>query len=144
MKRTLLYTLAAWLFAIGFLACTKSADTNNSALTIENISGTYALKGLVWNFGGFNINVFDSLEACQKDNLIKFNTDKTVDYIDAGTVCAPPEDDNGTWDLQGDSLIFSSNYSNAKIQSFDGTTLVLTGVPEGEPGTTATTTLQKQ
>jgi hypothetical protein len=144
MKRTLLYTLGAWIFCIGFLACKKSVTTANSAITIENISGTYALKGLVWSFGGFNFNVFDSLDACEKDNLIKFNTDKTVNYIDAGTACTPPADDNGTWDLQGDSLIFSSNYSNAKIQSFDGKTLILTGVPEGESGTTATTTLEKQ
>jgi hypothetical protein len=84
-EKTLLYTLGAWIFCMVFLACKKSVTTANSAITIENISGTYALKGLVWSFGGFNFNVFDSLDACEKDNLIKFNTDKTVNYIDAGT-----------------------------------------------------------
>src|SRR5215216_3328223 len=104
MKRTLAYTLLAWIFVVGFLACKKSVSNNNSAITIENICGTYALKGLVWIIGEFNFNVYDSLDACQKDNLIKFNTDKTINYIDAGTVCTPAEDDNGTWDLQGDSI----------------------------------------
>lgn len=144
MKKVSLLTLAAALFIIAITACQKSGSSSNNTITVENLSGTYSLKALLWNYGGISINVLDSLDACEKDNLVKLNTDKSVNFIDAGVVCDPPSDDNGTWDLKGDSIKFSDNFTSAKIESFDGKTLVLSGTPDGVPGVTATTTLVKQ
>lgn len=144
MKRTLMYTLSAAVFISALIACSKSDSVEGTPITVESLSGTYILKDLTWNYGGINFNIYDSLDACEKDNLIEFKTDKTVDYIDAGVTCTPPSDDSGTWDLQGDSLIFSDNYDNAKIESFNGKTLILSGTPEDPPGVIATTTLEKQ
>ena len=126
-------------------ACSKSGSSDNVDISVQSLSGTYALKALVWVYQGETINVYDSLDACEKDNLTTLNTDKTVDYTDAGIVCDPPEDDNGTWDLIGtDSLYFSGSSNASKIQSFDGKTLVLTGNPDGTTDVQATTTLVKQ
>lgn len=144
MKKISLITLAATMLAFTFIACKKSGSSSNSSITVENLAGTYGLKALSWKYGSITINLYDSLDACEKDNLIKLNTDKTVNYIDAGIACDPPSDDNGTWDLKGDSINFSDNFTSAKIESFDGKTLVLSGTPDGSPGVTATTTLVKQ
>jgi len=144
MKKVSLLTLAAALFIIAITACQKSGSSSNNAITVENLSGTYSLKALLWNYGGISINVLDSLDACEKDNLVYLNTDKTVNFIDAGIVCDPPSDDNGMWDLKGDSIKFSDNLTSAKIESYDGKTLVLSGTPDGVPGVIATTTLVKQ
>jgi len=144
MKKVSLLTLAAALFIIAITACQKSGSSSNNAITVENLSGTYSLKALLWSYGGISINVLDSLDACEKDNLVKLNTDKTVNFIDAGIVCDPPSDDNGMWDLKGDSIKFSNNLTSAKIESYDGKTLVLSGTPDGVPGVIATTTLVKQ
>lgn len=141
MKKTFLLTLVAGVFITALVACSKSGN-NDHPLTIESISGTYALKALVVTYGGINLNIYDSLDACEKDNLIKFNTDKTVNYIDAGTVCSPSEDDNDTWDIRNDSIILSS--SSAKINSFDGRYLSLTATDDSYPGAVTTTTLEKQ
>ena len=141
-------SFALILIIIGIIsistACSKSGSSNGVTPTVDNLSGTYALKALVWVYNGESINVYDSLDACEKDNLTKLNSDKTIDYIDAGTVCNPPEDDNGTWDLKGDSLYTSANTNASKIQSFDGKTLVLTGNPDGTTDVMATATLVKQ
>jgi hypothetical protein len=132
--------IAATLLAA---ACKKSGTSSN-AVTVESLSGTYGLKSLLYTYAGITVNIYDSLDACEKDNLVRLNTDKTVNFIDAGVQCDPPEDENGTWDLKGDSITFSNNFASAKIVSFDGKTLVLSGTPDGAPGVIATTTLEKQ
>lgn len=146
MKKSLRsFCVIALSSAICYAGCSKSGSSpGNVAYTIENLSGTYELKGLSWNFGGLNVSVYDSLDDCEKDNLTQLNTDKTFKLIDAGTVCTPPEDGDGTWDLKEDSLIFDTDYGRTKIASFDGTILVLTGNPEGHTDVTATVTFKKK
>ena len=143
MKKTFVRTLFIGLAFSAVIACSKS-ESNDHPLTVESISGTYALKAIILSYGGVNFNVYDSLDACEKDNLVKFNTDKTVNFVDAGTVCSPSEDDNDTWDVRNDSIILGSSPSG-KINSFDGTTLVVTASADDQyPGAVSTTTLQKQ
>jgi hypothetical protein len=89
-------------------------------------------------------NVYDSLPACEKDDYYKFNADMTVNYVDAGTVCVPPGDDNDTWVLRNDSLFIGSTTDGAKISKFDGTTLQLTSTPNNVSGASSVTTLVKK
>ena len=145
MRKISLSLIAVSVIILAFNACSKSGpEDNNSAITVENLAGTYGLQASMWNYLGQDINVYDSLDGCEKDNLTRLNTNLTLDFIDAGTVCVPPEDDNGTWELRGDSLfvVESGSSSASKIESFNGTTLVLSGEPY--PGVRATTTLAKQ
>lgn len=143
MNKSLFFTLSLSIVVLAVAAC-KKKDDNNTPATVENLSGTYSLQSLIWSYGGVSINIYDSLEACQKDDLLKLNTDLTASYIDAGTACDPPGDESGTWALNGDSLYISSEGIGGKIKSFDGSTLVLTGTPAGETGVSATTTLKKK
>jgi hypothetical protein len=145
MKNTI-YSILFIVTLITLTACNKkdSSKETDTSLTIENLSGTYGLKALIWKSGSVSVNVYDQLDDCEKDNLIKLNPDKTANLIDAGTACSPPEDDNGTWDLKGDSLFISSTGIASKIKSYDGKILVLTGAPPNDPTVEATTTLEKK
>lgn len=142
LKKTTLILSSVLIFLLIFSACKKNSD-NKVQPTEDNLAGTYKLTGLTWVYMGQTINVYDSLDDCEKDNLFRLNADLTLDFIDAGMVCSPPEDDTGTWYLSNDSLYLGDG-NGAKIKSFDGTTLVLTGVPDSDPDVTATTTLKKQ
>jgi len=121
--------------------CQKEVNEKlTTPLTANSLSGTYGLVALTWTYGGATYNIYDSLDACEKDNLIKLNSNFTTNYIDAGIVCVPPENDIGIWSLAGDSLYFDA--IGSKIKSFDGTTLILTGSPN--PGVSSTTKLIKK
>ena len=145
MKITL-SCIVLFLFALAIIVSCKKNDNPATPLTEANLAGTYALKALTWTYAGVTINVYDSLDACDKDNLLKLNTDKTLNFIDAGIVCNPSESANGVWALHGDSLVLGGTgpIESSKIKSFDGTTLVVTGTPSGQPGVTGVTTLKKQ
>ena len=143
MKRIFFYMVC--LAIVTLTACNKkdSSKEIDTSLTIENLSGTYGLNALTWKSGSVTVNVYDQLDDCEKDNLIKLNSDKTINYIDAGIVCSPPENGDATWDLKGDSLFISGGVSS-KIQSFDGKILILTGTPPNEPTVQATSTFEKK
>jgi len=150
MKKQLIPVLAVIIILFVVVSCQKTVDdfgtTGNPALahTVANISGTYALTALTWTYLGTSISVYDSLDACKKDDLYTFNTDMTLDLIDAGTVCTPPGDGTEPWLLRNDSIFLGASTNGAKIKSFDGTTLVLTGVPPSDPGVNAVTTFVKK
>ena len=109
-------------------ACKKTDNTtgNSNDKTVQNLSGSYNLTALTASLAGLSINLYDSLSACEKDNIIQLNTDGSAHFIDAGVVCVPSEDSTGTWSLSksGDSLTVAS--TPALIRSWDGKTLVLT------------------
>jgi hypothetical protein len=128
-----------------FVSCKKSDNVSN-AKTVQNIAGSYDLTGITWTALGVTINVYDSLPPCEKDNILQFNTDGSAHEIDAKIQCDPPEADSvTTWGLssKGDSLYLDGN--PYLIKSWDGKTLVITGVVDnGPPVVTGVTTLVKQ
>ena len=142
-KITLTAIAVAALFP--FVSCKKSDNVSN-AKTVQNIAGTYNLTGLTWSALGVTENVYDSLPPCEKDNILQFNTDGSVHELDVKILCDPPEPDSvTTWGLspKGDSLYL--NGSPYLIKSWDGKTLVITGVVDyGPPVVTGTTTFTKQ
>jgi hypothetical protein len=140
MNKKHLYAVAVLLILTGIAACKK--DHDSTPITPANLAGTYGLKSLVWTYGGQDYHVYDSLDPCEKDNLIQLNVDMSAKWIDAGIVCDPAENEDDTWYLSNDSLLFHSSIEGGKIKSFDGKTLVMTGEPE--PGIVGTTTLVKQ
>jgi hypothetical protein len=130
---------------ISFISCKKSDNVSN-AKTVQNISGSYSLTGLTWTALGVTANVYDSLPPCEKDNIIQLNADGSAHEIDAKILCDPPETDSvTTWGLspKGDSLYLDN--SPYLIKSWDGKTLVITGVvDDGPPVVTGVTTFVKQ
>ncbi|HEX3768153.1 MAG TPA: lipocalin family protein [Puia sp.] len=130
-------------------ACKKSDSnsSNPSARTVQNLSGSYKLTAITASVLGANINLYDSLPACDQDNVIELDTNKTAHFIDAGVKCVPPSDSTGTWSLSSNTdTIYVSGTANF-IKSWDGKTLMLNSVENlgGIPvPITATTTLVKQ
>jgi len=142
-KIPLIVAAVAALFL--FISCKKSDNVSN-AKTVQNISGSYNLTGLTWTALGVTANVYDSLPPCEKDNILQFDADGSVHEIDAKILCDPPETDSlSTWGLSsnGDSLYL--DHSPYLIKSWDGKTLVITGVVDyGPPVVTGVTTFVKQ
>jgi hypothetical protein len=105
------------------LSCSKS-NTNSSAITKENIAGSYTLTALTASVAGLPAqSIIDSIPACQRDDVYKLNLDYTMNYIDAGTKCVPPGDSVSSWNLSGNTIWIGSD--SASIQSFDGKKLVM-------------------
>jgi hypothetical protein len=143
MRKILLATSAVALF-LTINACKKSSTTS-SARTVQNFSGSYGITALTASLSGLVLNLYDSLPACERDNVIQLNTDLTAKFIDAGVKCVPPSDSLGTWSLSQNTDTLYVAGSASFIQSWDGSTLVLTNAESisGFP-VVATTTLKKQ
>jgi hypothetical protein len=126
-------------------ACKKSSNTSN-ARTVQNLSGSYNLTSLVWTSNGISVNVYDSLPACEKDNIFRLDADGSAHSIDVKILCDPLSPDSvTTWSLSanGDSLFL--NNQGVLIKSWDGKTLVYTGTLTTSPVlVTGATTLVKQ
>ena len=131
-------------------ACKKSdsnSSSNPGARTIQNFSGTYKLTAITASVLGLNVNLYDSLPDCDKDNVIELDTNKTARFIDAGVACVPPSDSTSTWSLSSntDTLYIAGTANFIKL--WDGTNLMLasteniTGIPVP---VAATTTLVKK
>ena len=130
-------------------ACKKSDSNSNnpSARTVKNFSGSYNITAITASVLGLNVNLYDSLPACDKDNIIELDSNLTAHFIDAGIVCVPPSDSTGTWSLSSNTdTLYIAGTANF-IKSWDGKTLMLTSVENvtGIPvPVTATTTLAKK
>jgi hypothetical protein len=147
--RKIALAIAAISLILVINACKKSDSnsSNPSARTVQNFSGSYSLTAITASVLGVNVNLYDSLPACDKDNIIELDTNKTAHFIDAGVVCVPPSDSTGTWSLSSNTdTLYVAGTANF-INSWDGKTLVLTsnenitGVPVP---VVATTTLTKK
>jgi hypothetical protein len=144
--------LAASVVALLYLfnACKKSDNPApptgpSNAKTVANFSGTYNLKDLKASVLGVTIDLFDSLPACDTDNIIRLNSDLTAQFIDTGVVCSPPSDSTGIWGLsQNTDTLYVAGTANL-ITSWDGITLVLAGnqVVDGFPAMVTTTLVKK-
>jgi hypothetical protein len=143
--RKISLTAVAMAALFTFISCKKSDNVSN-AKTVQNISGSYNLTGLTWTALGVTANIYDSLPPCEKDNILQFDADGSAHEIDTKIMCDPPETDSvTTWSLSssGDSLYLDN--SPYLIKSWNGKTLVLTGVVDyGPPTVTGVTTFVKQ
>jgi hypothetical protein len=143
--RKIVLAASAISFILVINACKKSSSSNSSAKTVQNLSGSYNLTALTASLLGISINLYDSLPACDQDNVIQLNTNMSAQFIDAGVVCVPPSDSTGTWSLSANADTLYVAGSANFIKSWDGKTLVLTSDEQisGYP-VTATTTLTKK
>jgi hypothetical protein len=137
-------TIALFLL---FIACKKSDNNISNAKTVQNLAGSYTITAINIYALGVNFDEFATLDACQKDNIVKLNADPnmTCDFIDAGVVCVPPEDSTGVWSLSANADSLTIQGTTAFIKSWDGKTLILaeTGLISNQVATT-TITLFKQ
>ncbi|MFT3934059.1 MAG: hypothetical protein QM726_10620 [Chitinophagaceae bacterium] len=134
-----------------FFSCQKSISdfaggSDSTGHTVASIAGVYKLKSIVWTYAGTSINIYDSLDACEKDDLYNFRSDYSFIRTDTGIVCNPPNSGAALWGIRNDSFytVVGSSVSIAKIKSYDGTNLALQGTPPSDPTVVAVTTFTKQ
>ena len=144
MRKILLAASAVGLFLV-FNACSKSSSGPSNAKTVANLSGSYNLTALTGSVLGVNINLYDSLAPCDRDNIIQLDTNGIAQFIDAGIACVPPSDSTGAWSLSSNTDTIYVDGSANFIKSWDGKTLVLTSSADynGFPATLATTLVKK-
>ena len=121
--------------------CTKNQDMS-SERTVANIAGTYQLTGFTKTINDITYNTFDTMSACQKDNLVRFNTDMTAEFIDAGTPCSFATSRSGTWNLVSGCIFLDGEA--LWIRNFNGKTLALSTVSANDPGVLNFTTWVKK
>lgn len=145
--RKILFGVTVIVVFLVINACKKSNSSSNSAKTVQNLTGSYSFTAITANAMGQTIDLYDSLPACERDNIVQLNADLSAKFIDAGTVCVPPSDSTGTWSLSQNTDTLYVAGGASYIKSWDGSTLVLTnsesitGVPVP---VTVTSTLKKK
>jgi hypothetical protein len=143
---TIKKTLTVVAISTMFFACKKEKDsTPGCPVTMENLSGSYKLTALQYKASA-NATPADYLaylDDCEKDNIISLKSDGTYKEDDAGTVCTPSETAEGTWQLNGKTLI-SDGTLNGTIASFDCKSLIFYVDNALKQGDRLTYTLEKQ
>jgi len=129
---------------VAMYSCKKEDSRQDCNTTITTLSGTYKITALKYKASASSqeMDYLPFLDDCEKDNQVKLNANKTYHSIDAGMVCDPSSDSQGTWNLVGNK-IESDGQIQGDIQSFDCTTLVVFSTNTIIPGDKLTFTFQK-
>ena len=135
------------LMAFSFFSCKKDNDKNSTCTSdVTSISGSYKIAAYTYKASATSpeIDYYNTLfpDACDRDNVLRFDANGTYQLIDAGVVCSPSGDDNGTWGVSGNTMTIDGDATT--IQSFDCKTLVLANKDIQTPGDELKITLAKQ
>lgn len=140
--QTTMYIFSAFLML--FASCAKPVDPQNCSSSVSSLSGTYKIVAIKYKAtaSAQEMDYLPFLNDCEKDDQVKLNSDKTYTTIDAGIVCNPSTNDQGTWNLVGNK-IESDGQIQGDILSFDCTTLVVQSKDALMPGDKLTFTFRK-
>jgi hypothetical protein len=120
MKKVIFIVLSAFVL----FSCKK--DKNECTTSVSAISGAYKITSMLYkeNASASETEVFPIwFDACERDDVLTFNTNGTYQETDAGIKCSPPGDDDGTWALSGNTMTIDGDPTT--LESFDCKTLVL-------------------
>ncbi len=150
MKKTTLFTFVVIATTAILTSCSKdeatTTPTNNNPTATANLTAKdWKLTGLTISTPIGEINFLDSIDACEKDDLLKYNTDGTITEKAGATKCNPADPDTklgGVWAflnnetklriIDGDTNIFDINTLNSttailkQTQTIDGFTTTVT------------------
>ena len=134
--------LSACLLAFAFVSCKKDKDPV-CELNQAGLVGAYKITAVKYKASVSAPEVDRPLDACEKDDFTTLNADNTYIYSDAGIVCSPNGDDNGTWGISSNTIYFDG-VAAGTISNYSCTGMTVTRVEilSGET-TTTTTTLVK-
>ena len=141
MKKIIFLTLITALF---ITACKKDPSCTTNA---ASIAGAYKITAVTYKASASSaeIDYFNTLfpDACDRDNVYTFQTNSTYQIKDAGAVCSPNGDDNGTWSFVSPNNMTIDGDPNI-IENFDCKTLVLVNTDIQTAGDRLKLTLTKQ
>ena len=145
MKKTTFIFLAV----VVLFSCKKDPKNDPQSCTIStaSISGPYKITAVTYkaNATAAEQDFFNTLfvDACRRDDVYTFKEDGTYKLTDAGTVCSPSGDDNGTWTLSGTATM-QIDGDDAAIESFDCKKLILVNTDIDLPGDKMKITMTRQ
>jgi len=126
-----------------FFSCKKKDDCSTN---VASISGTYRITAYSYKQTptSSEVDYYSTIfpDACDRDNTLMFNTNGTYLLTDAGVVCNPSGNDNGTWSLSGNTMTVDSDPTT--IESFDCKTLIIYNTDIMTTGDKLKITLVKQ
>jgi hypothetical protein len=130
-----------------FFACKKEDNKKVGCTTdVSSISGSYKVTAYTYKASAsspeqdyFNI-IFS--EVCERDDILTFSSNGNWTLTDAGVVCSPSGNDNGTWSLSGNTLSIDGDPTT--IDSYDCHSLILTNTDVMVTGDKLKITLTRQ
>ena len=125
-------SLIAVLLSTMLFSCKK--DDEKCELSQSAFVGSYKVTALKYKASTSTpeIDEFAILPACEKDDVITFNSNGSSTYTDAGTVCVPDGNDTGTWSLTGSTMVIDTQIATVTYFDCNGTTFTFAGTVAGE------------
>jgi len=115
------------ILSLVIFSCKKDKDEKECTTDAASIAGSYKFTAYTYKASPSSPDEdwFNTIftEDCEKDDILTFNSGGTYTITDAGLVCTPSGDDNGTWSLSGNSMTIDGDPT--AIESFNCKTLVL-------------------
>lgn len=120
-KKLYLLPIIALVFSFAFISCGDDDDGDPAKSTTEYLtSGTWNVTAMSINpginFGSGTITDFYAfMDACEKDDLITFNSNGTITDDEGATKCDPsdPQTSNdGTWTFDAATSKLTISYPN--------------------------------
>lgn len=140
MKKTSLFLLSLVLL----FSCSK--PETECTTSVASISGSYNITAYSYKESASSpeTDYYPVLfpDACERDDVLTFNVNGTYQKTDERVVCSPPENDNGTWALSGNTMTVNGDLNT--IESFDCKTLVVVSTDFLIPGDKLKITLIRQ
>jgi len=130
-----------------FLFSCKDKDEDLCTTTTASVAGSYKITGVSYKENA-NANEVDYFavwtpDACERDDIITFNSNGTYQYTDAGVDCSPSGNDVGTWALAGTTSM-TIDGDAVTLESFDCRKLIIVNNDTQLPGDKLKLTLTKQ
>ena len=143
MKKPLLIVIVSLLM----FSCRKDkGDNNNCTIATASITGNYKITAVTYKSSATapETDYFKMLfpDACERDNVYAFSSNGSYTINDAGIVCSPASDDDGTWSVSGNIMTIDGDAVDVK--SFDCQSLVIVNSDTQSSGDKLTLTLTRQ
>lgn len=125
---------AAFILLALAVSCKKDKDKDCS-FSEANLVGSYKITALKYkaSASATEVDEFALFSACEKDDIITFNSNHTMTYTDAGTVCTPAGNDTGVWAyINSNTINVDGDVSTIAAFDCSGMTVTISGTTAGE------------
>lgn len=132
MKLKTLALMGVMCTLVVFNSCKKDDDDKKEETPAASAEGTWKTTALTLTttFSGMDTteNLYAQMEPCEKDDLLRFNADKTVTTLPGATKCDPSEpasEDGGAWSMSSDNKKLTTTDGVYDVLTLNSTTLKL-------------------